>query len=99
MTILEVDLERMRFLDITLHTAHTLYSNEAHLLDLLPSVDLLIGAVLVPGAKAPKLIQPRHAAPDAARQRAGGHRDRPGRLRGNLAPDHASTIRSSSRKA
>jgi alanine dehydrogenase len=55
-TILEVDLERMRFLDITLHTAHTLYSNESHLLELLPQVDLLIGAVLVPGAKAPKLI-------------------------------------------
>jgi alanine dehydrogenase len=55
-TILEVDLERMRFLDITLHTAHTLYSSEAHLLDLLPTVDLLIGAVLVPGARAPKLI-------------------------------------------
>jgi alanine dehydrogenase len=56
-TILEVDLERMRFLDITLHTAHTLFSNESHLLDLLPSVDLLIGAVLVPGARAPKLIR------------------------------------------
>jgi alanine dehydrogenase len=55
-TILEVDLERMRFLDITLHTAHTLFSNEAHLIELLPKVDLLIGAVLVPGAKAPKLI-------------------------------------------
>lgn len=56
-TILEVDLERMRFLDITMHTAHTLYSSEAHLLDLLPSTDLLIGAVLVPGARAPKLIR------------------------------------------
>lgn len=55
-TILEVDLERMRFLDITLHTAHTLYSNQAHLMELLPAVDLLIGAVLVPGARAPKLI-------------------------------------------
>ena len=55
-TILEVDLERMRFLDITLHTAHTLYSSESHLMELLPQVDLLIGAVLVPGAKAPKLI-------------------------------------------
>jgi alanine dehydrogenase len=55
-TILEVDLERMRFLDITLHTAHTLFSSEAHLMSLLPTVDLLIGAVLVPGAKAPKLI-------------------------------------------
>ena len=55
-TILEVDLERMRFLDITLHSAHTLYSNETHLMELLPEVDLLIGAVLVPGAPAPKLI-------------------------------------------
>ncbi len=55
-TILEVDLERMRFLDITMHTAHTLYSSEASLLELLPTVDLLVGAVLVPGAKAPKLI-------------------------------------------
>src|SRR5439155_6608862 len=49
-TILDVDLERMRFLDITLHTAHTLYSSPAHILAMLPEVDLLIGAVLVPGA-------------------------------------------------
>ena len=55
-TILEVDVERMRFLDITMHTAHTLYSSPAHVLESLPTVDLLIGAVLVPGAKAPKLI-------------------------------------------
>ena len=55
-TILEVDVERMRFLDITLHSAHTLYSDQAQLLAQLPRVDLLIGAVLVPGAKAPKLI-------------------------------------------
>ena len=55
-TILEVDLERMRFLDITMGTAHTLYSTEAHLAELLPAVDLLIGAVLVPGARAPKLV-------------------------------------------
>lgn len=59
-TILEVDLEKMRFLDITLgstlHT-HTLYSNEQNLLEMLKDVDLLIGAVLVPGARAPKLIK------------------------------------------
>jgi alanine dehydrogenase len=55
-TILEVDIERMRFLDITMHTAHTLYSSEAHLLEMLPRTDLLIGAVLVPGARAPRLI-------------------------------------------
>jgi alanine dehydrogenase len=55
-TILEVDIERMRFLDITMQTAHTLFSSPAHVLEMLPTVDLLIGAVLVPGAKAPKLI-------------------------------------------
>jgi alanine dehydrogenase len=55
-TILEVDVERMRFLDITMDNAHTLYSSEAHLHDLMATTDLLIGAVLLPGAKAPKLI-------------------------------------------
>ncbi len=55
-TILEVDFERMRFLDITMGGAHTVFSNEANLAELLPRVDLVIGAVLVPGAKAPKLI-------------------------------------------
>src|ERR1700731_2892631 len=54
-TILEVDVERMRFLDITMHT-HTLYSSQAHLMEILPRTDLLIGAVLVPGARAPRLI-------------------------------------------
>ncbi len=57
-TILEVDVEKMRFLDISLHqSAHTLYSNEQNLLEILPRVDLLVGAVLVPGAKAPKLLR------------------------------------------
>ncbi len=54
--ILDVDLDRMRFLDMTMKNAHTLYSNEANLNDLMPGCDLLIGAVLLPGAKAPKLI-------------------------------------------
>jgi len=57
-TILDVDLEKMRFLDISMdHAARTLYSNEQNLMELLPKVDLLIGAVLLPGAKAPKLIR------------------------------------------
>src|SRR5437660_4209228 len=55
-TILEVDGERMRFLDLTMPNVKTLYSNEANLTELMPTTDLLIGAVLVPGAKAPKLI-------------------------------------------
>ena len=55
-TILEVDVDRMRFLDITMHGANTLYSSQAHLIELLPTVDVLIGAVLLPGARAPKLV-------------------------------------------
>jgi alanine dehydrogenase len=55
-TILEVDFERMRFLDITMSGTSMVYSNEANLAELLPRVDLVIGAVLVPGAKAPRLI-------------------------------------------
>lgn len=55
-TILEIDFERMRFLDITMSGASTVFSSETNLSELLPRVDLLIGAVLVPGAKAPKLI-------------------------------------------
>jgi len=55
-TILDIDVERLRFLDLTLHGVHTLYSSAAHLTELLPTADLVIGAVLVPGAKAPKLL-------------------------------------------
>lgn len=55
-TILEVDFDRMRFLDITMGRTSTVFSSEANLSELLPRVDLLIGAVLVPGAKAPNLV-------------------------------------------
>jgi alanine dehydrogenase len=55
-TILDIDVERLRFLDIAIENLRTLYSNEANLDDLMPECDLLIGAVLLPGAKAPKLI-------------------------------------------
>jgi len=55
-TILDIDVERLRFLDLAMDHLHTLYSNEANLIELMPDCDLLIGAVLLPGAKAPKLI-------------------------------------------
>ncbi len=55
-TILDVDVERLRFLDLTIGNTDTLYSSEANLHELMPSTDLLIGAVLLPGAKAPKLV-------------------------------------------
>jgi len=55
-TILEVSSERMTWLDTAMPAAKTLYSSETALLDLLPRTDLLIGAVLLPGARAPKLV-------------------------------------------
>jgi alanine dehydrogenase len=55
-TILDVDLDRLRYLDLAMGNADTLYSSEANLNELMADCDLLIGAVLLPGAKAPKLI-------------------------------------------
>ncbi len=55
-TILEISSQRMTWLDTAMPHARTLYSSEAALMELLPTTDLLIGAVLVPGAKAPKLV-------------------------------------------
>ena len=55
-TIMEVDFNRMRFLDITLPGINTVFSTPGNLAELLPTADLVIGAVLVPGAAAPKLI-------------------------------------------
>jgi alanine dehydrogenase len=55
-TILDIDVERLRFLDLAMDNSHTLYSSEANLDYLMSDCDLLIGAVLLPGAKAPKLI-------------------------------------------
>lgn len=55
-SILELDHERIRFLDTVLPGVSTLYSTEAGLRQMLPEVDLLIGAVLVPGARAPRLV-------------------------------------------
>lgn len=56
-TIMDVSLERMRYLDdIMPQNVHTMMSNEYNITDLLPNVDLVIGAVLIPGAKAPHLV-------------------------------------------
>lgn len=55
-TILDVDGQRLSWLDMAMPAARTLYSTEAALVDLLPRTDLLIGAVLVPGARAPRLV-------------------------------------------
>jgi|TARA_B110000467_G_scaffold14473_1_gene12499 alanine dehydrogenase len=55
--ILDISADRLRYLDdIMPANVVTLYSNKHTILDLLPKTDLLIGAVLVVGAKAPNLI-------------------------------------------
>src|SRR5438046_10444999 len=46
-TILDVDLERLRYLDHSTINANTLYSIDANLDELMPDCDLLIGAVLL----------------------------------------------------
>ncbi len=56
-TVMEASQARMRELEAILPSqVHTIYSNEQHLDELLPDTDLLIGAVLQPGASAPKLV-------------------------------------------
>ena len=57
-TILDINLQRLRYLaDVMPANVTTLFSNEFNIRQLLPSHDLIIGAVLIPGAKAPKLIR------------------------------------------
>lgn len=55
-TIMELGFDRMRYLDLTFPQIKTQYSTEANLRELLATVDLLVGAVLLPGAAAPKLV-------------------------------------------
>lgn len=56
-TILDVSLPRLRALsDIMPANVTTLYSNEYNIRRLIGTHDLIVGAVLIPGAKAPHLI-------------------------------------------
>lgn len=55
--ILDINVDRLKYLDDILPSnVITLYSNKHTIIDLLPKTDLLIGGVLLVGAKAPKLI-------------------------------------------
>jgi alanine dehydrogenase len=57
-TIFDVDLDRMRYLDEVLpKNCRTQYSTSHSIREKLPTADLVIGAVLIPGAAAPKLIK------------------------------------------
>ncbi len=57
-TILDVNLDRLRYLsDVMPANVDLLYSNRHTILEQVGRADLLIGAVLVTGAKAPKLVR------------------------------------------
>ena len=56
-TIADISLPRLRQLDIeTPANVHTLYSSEHNIRKMLPTVDIVVGSVLVPGDKTPHLI-------------------------------------------
>src|SRR3989339_372657 len=56
-TIFDNNLYRLRYLDDVMpKNVTTMMSNEYYIRAALPKADLVIGAVLIPGAKAPKLI-------------------------------------------
>jgi len=56
--ILDINLDRLRYLDDVMpKNVTTLFSHRHNLLDSLVRADLVIGAVLIPGAKAPRLIK------------------------------------------
>jgi alanine dehydrogenase len=55
--ILDISIDRLRFLDLVLHgRLSTVASNRTSVADAVRECDLLIGGVLIPGAKAPKLV-------------------------------------------
>ena len=60
-TLLDIDLNRLSYLeDVFGASVTTLYSTEANIRKCLAEADLVIGSVLIPGGKAPKLIRKEH---------------------------------------
>lgn len=56
-SILDVNVERLRYLeDIMPPNVNTLYSDRHNIREQLEQADLVIGSVLIPGARAPKLV-------------------------------------------
>lgn len=56
-TILDVDLPRLKYIDDTYHNIQTLYSNEENIYKSAQEAEVVISTVLIPGSKAPKLIK------------------------------------------
>ena len=62
-TVLDVNASRLAYIDdIFQGSVATLYSTEGNIRAMLAHCDLLIGAVLIPGARTPRLIRREHLA-------------------------------------
>ena len=60
-TLLDINLNRLSYLeDVFGASVTTLYSTEANIRKCLAEADLVIGSVLIPGGKTPKLIRREH---------------------------------------
>jgi alanine dehydrogenase len=56
--ILDISLERLRYLsDVMPANVQTIHSNRHNILEQIATADLVVGGVLIPGAKAPKLVR------------------------------------------
>jgi alanine dehydrogenase len=56
-TIMDISMPKLRYLDDVMpKNIDTMFSSEANIRSMLPDVDMIIGAVLIPGAKAPHLV-------------------------------------------
>ncbi len=57
-TIMDINLDRLRYLDEMLpKNCRTVFSTPLAIREALPSTDLVVGAVLIPGGAAPKLVR------------------------------------------
>ena len=56
--MMDISLERLRYLsDVMPANVQLIYSNRQNILEQIETADLVVGGVLIPGAKAPKLIR------------------------------------------
>src|SRR5829696_6168599 len=56
--VLDISLERLRYLsDVMPANVQLIYSNRHNILEQIKTADLVVGGVLIPGAKAPRLVR------------------------------------------
>ncbi|MEZ0266363.1 MAG: alanine dehydrogenase, partial [Phycisphaerae bacterium] len=60
-SLMDINLDRLRYLDDVMPAnVHTIYSDPFTIREQLRLADLVVGAVLIPGAKAPRLVTRQH---------------------------------------